>query len=184
MKMQIGIVTAKFNSDITFKLEEGAIHYLQSLADVAQVQIWAVRVPGAIEIPLACDALLGKGCDGVIALGAVIRGDTAHFEYVVQSVERGLTDLSLRTKKPIGCGVLTVNTMDQAVQRAGGAHGNKGEEAAQAVVEMVTLLRRIRKSKRQEMLDVNLGSLTGTHSAEVKLHARKKSSRDAINRSN
>lgn len=145
MKLKIGIVTSRFNEEITEALEEGAIHFLDSLQDEFEVDVWSVRVPGAVEIPLACQALLNRGCQGVVALGAVIRGDTPHFDYVCSSVERGLTHLMLETGKPIGFGVLTTENWEQAKARAGGQHGNKGTETAQCVVEMVGLLAQLNK---------------------------------------
>lgn len=134
--LKIGVVTARFNSEVTEKLEEGAISYLEN----CDVEIMAVKVPGAVEIPLACQALLNAGCAGVVALGAVIRGDTSHYDYVCNSVERGITALMLQHNAPIGFGVLTTENDEQAMERAGGKHGNKGEEAAQVVMEMVGLL--------------------------------------------
>lgn len=145
MKLKIGVVTSRFNEEITEALEEGAIHFLDSLKDEVEIDVWSVRVPGAVEIPLACQALLNRGCQGVVALGAVIRGDTPHFDYVCTSVERGLTHLMLETGKPVGFGVLTTENWEQAKARAGGQHGNKGAETAQCVVEMVGLLTQLNK---------------------------------------
>lgn len=105
------------------------------------LEILEVKVPGAVEIPLTCQALFDQGCDGVVALGAVIRGETAHFDYVCNSVERGVTELMLKYGRPIGFGVLTVDTDEQAQDRVGGKHGHKGEEAAQVTYEMIELLR-------------------------------------------
>lgn len=138
-KLKIGIVTARFNSEITEKLEEGAISYLED--QDMHIEILAVRVPGAVEIPLAAQALLDQKCDGVVTLGAVIRGDTSHYDYVCNSVETGVTRLILDYKKPIGFGVLTTENEEQAFERAGGKHGNKGAEAAQVVLEMIGLLK-------------------------------------------
>src|SRR5690606_38585150 len=98
-----------------------------------------VRVPGAVEIPLAAAQLLEKGYDGVVALGAVIRGETSHYDYVCQSVERGCSELMLKTKKPVVFGVLTTDNEDQAEARVGGAHGHKGRDAAEVIVEMLNL---------------------------------------------
>ncbi len=135
-QLKIGVVTSRFNSEITERLEEGAISYLETCG----AEILAVRVPGAVEIPLAAQALLDKGCDGVVVCGAVIRGDTSHYDLVCNSVERGITQLMLVYKKPIGFGVITTENDEQAEARAGGKHGNKGEEAAQVTVEMIGLL--------------------------------------------
>ncbi len=147
MKLKIGVVTSRFNSEVTEKLEEGALDFLRSLTDSADIDVLAVRVPGAVEIPLAAQALLDQRCDGVVALGAVIRGETSHYDYVCNSVERGVTELMLRYKKPIGFGVLTTENDEQAMERAGGKHGNKGAESAQVVVEMIGLLRELKKAK-------------------------------------
>ncbi len=142
--MLIGVVTAKFNSEFTFELEKGAIATLKK-AGLTDKQIWSIRVPGAVEIPLATKALFDQGCDGVITLGAVIRGDTAHFDYVCQSVERGVTHLMLEYGKPIGFGVLTTENEEQAQERTTGSHGNKGSEAAEVVLEMLNLLTQLKK---------------------------------------
>lgn len=142
-RIKVGVVTSRFNEDVTFKLEEGAISRLEQ----ADIDILTVRVPGAVEIPLACKALLDVGCDGVVACGAVIRGDTSHYDLVCNSVERGVTQLMLETGKPIGFGVITTENDEQAFDRAGGKHGNKGEEAAQVTLEMIGLLHEISKSK-------------------------------------
>jgi 6,7-dimethyl-8-ribityllumazine synthase len=103
-----------------------------------------VRVPGAYEMALAVDKLAAsRRCDGIIALGAVIRGATPHFDYVAGECVRGLSAASQKHGVPVGFGVLTVDTIEQAIERAGTKAGNKGEEAALAVIEMVNLLRRI-----------------------------------------
>jgi 6,7-dimethyl-8-ribityllumazine synthase len=140
--LRIGVVTARFNSEVTYKLEEGAIRQLREMG-VPQDDMICVRVPGAFEVPLAAKALLDNGCDGVVALGAVIRGETSHYDYVCTSVERGCTELQLRSGKPVGFGILTTDNDEQAMDRAGGKHGNKGAEAAQVTVEMVRLVKRI-----------------------------------------
>lgn len=146
-KIKVGIVTSRFNSEVTYKLEDGALNYLEECG----VEVLQVRVPGAVEIPLACQALLDKGCAGVVACGAVIRGETSHYDYVCTSVERGITQLMLDYKKPIGFGVLTTENDQQAMDRAGGKHGNKGAEAAQVTMEMIGLLKDLaRKSKSRK----------------------------------
>jgi 6,7-dimethyl-8-ribityllumazine synthase len=146
-KIKIGLVTARFNAKITEELELGALDFLDSLKDDFEVDIWAVRVPGAVEIPLAVQTLLDQGCDGVVALGCVIRGETTHYEQVCNSLERALTTMILEKKSPIGFGVLTVENMKQAKDRIGGKHGHKGAEAAQATVEMISLLRQLRQGQ-------------------------------------
>lgn len=141
--VKIGLVTARFNQEITDKLEEGALDVLEE----SEVEIYAVKVPGAVEIPLACRELLLAGCDGVVALGAVIRGETTHYDYVCNSVERGISQLMLELGKPIGFGVLTTENEEQAYERVGGKHGNKGTDAALVTLEMVGLLPELRKIK-------------------------------------
>lgn len=167
--MRIGIVTAKFNSEITLKLEQGALEELKR-SGLAENQIWSVRVPGAVEIPIVAQALLHKGCDAVIALGAVIRGETAHFDYVCQSVERGVTHLMLETGKPVIFGVLTTENEEQALARTQGPHGNKGQEAAMAALEMLQTLKQIRRGfKKAKASTVGKKSqLKGTSSSKSK----------------
>lgn len=140
----IGIVTARFNEEITSKLHVGAVARLKELGATDE-QIYAVPVPGAIEIPIVAQALLKQGCDGVIALGAVVRGETSHFVYVCRSVERGCSQLALKFGRPVVFGVLTVDNEEQAKDRIGGRHGHKGRDAADVVVEMIWLLRQLQQ---------------------------------------
>lgn len=139
-KVRIGIVTARFNSDITVKLEEGALETLEALG-VRSKNIRRVSVPGAVEIVVAARALLKSGSDAVIALGCVIRGETTHYESVVGVVDLGCTHLQLETGRPVVFGVITTENKEQAIDRIGGRHGHKGEEAAEVAVEMVNLLK-------------------------------------------
>lgn len=143
-QLKVGVVTSRFNEEVTSKLEEGALGYLETCG----VEILSVRVPGAVEIPLAAKTLLQAGCDGVVTCGAVIRGETTHYDVVCNSVERGVTQLMLETGKPIGFGVITTENDEQAMDRAGGRHGNKGAEAAQVVMEMIGLLNDVRASAK------------------------------------
>lgn len=146
--LRIGVVSARWNAEITDRLHEGAVNTLRELGCE---EIKAIRVPGAFEVPLAARALIEAGYDGVIALGCVIRGETTHYDYVCQSVERGCTELQLRTGKPVGFGILTVENEQQAFDRVGGKHGHKGVEAAEVVVEMVHTLRAISSVNRNEI---------------------------------
>lgn len=141
----VGIVVAKWNSFITDKLLEGAKEVLKNKGFEEQ-QIITAHCPGAYEIPLTTQKLLSK-VDGVIALGAVIRGDTPHFDYVCDAVNRGVIDLNLEYEKPVAFGVLTTDNVEQAAQRAGlkEGQGNKGAEAALALLEMLSLLQQIDK---------------------------------------
>jgi 6,7-dimethyl-8-ribityllumazine synthase len=152
-KIRIAVVTARFNTEITQKLEEGAISYLESCPDV---EIFSALVPGAVELPLVAQAFLEAGCDGVVALGAVVRGETSHYDYVCNSVTDGITRLMLDYKKPIGFGVLTTENEEQALARAGGKHGNKGEEAAQVVMEMIGLTQEIPAAIRTADLEMKM----------------------------
>ena len=141
--MNIAIVTSLFNEEITKKMEQGALKRLEEhgLKPYAMID-----VPGAVEIPLATKALLEKpGCDGVITLGLVIRGETAHFDYVCLAVERGCSELQLQYNKPVAFGVLTTENRAQAEARSGGAKGNKGEDAAQVVIDMLKVLGQIKE---------------------------------------
>lgn len=141
---KIGVVVSRFNEKITNALKDGALEILE-FAGLERNQIVTLQVPGAIEIPVACKALLKyQNVDAVIALGAVIRGETTHYESVCQSVERGCTLLALEFIKPVISGVLTVENEQQAVDRIGGSHGHKGKEAALAALEMIQLLRNLK----------------------------------------
>jgi 6,7-dimethyl-8-ribityllumazine synthase len=141
--MRIAIVAGRFNEHITRPLLAGARKVLeQHGADPAPVY-W---VPGAFEIPLLAKKLVERGdCDAVVCLGAVIRGDTPHFEYVAGECARGVMQVGLETGVPVVFGVLTTDDLDQALARAGGAVGNKGEESALTAIEMVAHLRAIAK---------------------------------------
>jgi 6,7-dimethyl-8-ribityllumazine synthase len=141
--LRIGIVTAKWNYPITSQLEAGALRALQEMG-CAPGKIKSVYVPGAFEIPLAVQALLESGFDGVVALGCVIRGETSHYDYVCNAVERGCSEVQLKLNKPVGFGILTTENEQQALDRVGGKHGHKGEEAAQVVIEMINLLRELK----------------------------------------
>jgi 6,7-dimethyl-8-ribityllumazine synthase len=142
--MRVGIVVARLNRDITEKLLDGAERRLRDLGATDE-HITVVWVPGAYEVPLAAKTLAhGRHVDAVICLGAVIRGDTPHFEYVAGECAAGIMRVSLDTDIPIVFGVLTTDDVEQANARVGGAEGHKGEEAACAAVEMVALLRQLR----------------------------------------
>ena len=137
--MRFAIVAARFNHDITEPLCAGAEKALQEhgAADIAVA--W---VPGAFELPLVAKRFAQSGTvDAVVCIGAVIRGETAHFEYVAGECAAGVTRASLDTGVPIAFGVLTVEDRQQAMDRVGGAEGHKGEEAAVTAIEMVSLLR-------------------------------------------
>lgn len=136
---KIGIVTSRFNEEVTQLLLEGALHQLKEHG-IELSQIDSVSVPGAVEIPLAAQLLLKSGCHGVITLGAVIRGETTHYDYVCNSVERGCSQLMMSESKPVIFGVLTTENDEQAMDRVGGRHGHKGKDAADTLIEMLNLV--------------------------------------------
>ena len=140
---RFAIVASRFNEFIVESLIKGALHCLRQHGAVdGNIEIF--RVPGAFEMPVAVDKVAAtRRFDGVIALGAVIRGGTPHFDYVAGECVKGVTAASVKHGIPVGNGVLTVDTIEQAIERAGTKAGNKGEEATLAVIEMVNLLRRI-----------------------------------------
>ena len=140
---RFAIIAARFNEFIVESLIKGALRCLrQHGADDGDIEI--IRVPCAFEMPVAVEKVAAaRRHDGIIALGAVIRGGTPHFDYVAGECVKGITAAGQRHGVPIGNGVLTVDTIEQAIERAGTKAGNKGEEATLAVIEMVNLLRRI-----------------------------------------
>ena len=141
-----GIVVARFNSFIVESLLSGAIDALKRHGGVQEESIDVIRVPGAYELPLAAQAMAANGdYDAIIALGAVIRGSTPHFDFVANEATKGLASVGLSHELPVIFGVLTTDTIEQAVERAGTKAGNKGAEAALSALEMVSLLRKIRK---------------------------------------
>lgn len=137
------IVVGRFNSFVVESLLEGALDTLKRHG-VSDENIRVVRVPGAFEIPLAVKRLAAqKKDDAIIALGAVIRGGTPHFEYVSGESSKGVAQVSLEYDVPVANGILTVNSIEQAVERSGTKMGNKGSEAALSVIEMVSLLKQL-----------------------------------------
>ena len=137
------LVTSRFNSFIVDALTSGAIDVLVRHG-AHHDDIHVVKVPGAYELPLAVQKAAATGrYDAIVALGAVIRGSTPHFDYVAGECVKGISSLSLKHEIPIAFGVLTVDTIEQAIERAGTKAGNKGAEAALSAVEMVNLLREI-----------------------------------------
>ncbi|MDO8705040.1 MAG: 6,7-dimethyl-8-ribityllumazine synthase [Sulfuricaulis sp.] len=141
---RFGIALSRFNSFIGERLLEGAIDALvRHGADAANIEV--VRVPGAFEMPLALKTMAAsKKYDALIALGAVIRGETPHFEYVAGECAKGVSQVSMQFDLPVAFGVLTVDTIEQAIERAGTKAGNKGVDAALTAIEMVNLLKKLR----------------------------------------
>lgn len=142
--LRFAIVVARFNSGITEKLLAGAQQALTEASAKSNRVFW---VPGAFELPLIA-LRLARGFDAIIALGAVIRGETPHFEYVAGAAAQGLLRVSLDTGTPVAFGVLTTNTLAEAEARAGGAHGNKGYDAAMTAIEMVRLGKPAKRKKK------------------------------------
>ena len=140
---RFAVVASRFNAEVTERLLDGAVTTLREHG-VPDDHVTVVQVPGAFEIPITAKRLAATGrYEAIIALGAVVRGETPHFDYVAGECTRGIGEAALAEDVPVIFGVLTTDTEDQALARAGGAHGNKGCEAALAGLEMVTLLRRL-----------------------------------------
>ncbi len=137
-KVKVGVVVSRWNSMITDKLLDGALKALNGNG-IAEDDITVIKCPGSYEIPLSVQKMIEhREVDGVIALGVVIRGGTPHFEFVCDAVNRGITDLILKHNKPVAFGVLTTDDVKQALERAG-ENGNKGGEAALALLEMISI---------------------------------------------
>ncbi|HOE13801.1 MAG TPA: 6,7-dimethyl-8-ribityllumazine synthase [Candidatus Saccharicenans sp.] len=138
---KIAIVLSRFNQFISGRLLDGALEALDKLG-VEEDNIEVYKVPGAFEVPLLAKKLAAKKqVDGLICLGALIRGDTPHFDYLSSEVTKGLSQVAIEEGLPISFGILTVETVEQAIERAGTKAGNKGYEAALAIVETINLLK-------------------------------------------
>lgn len=139
--LSVAIVVSRFNSRITEKLLEGAMDALRRTGvDEGSVEVW--RTPGSFELPLVASRLAGtKKYDAVICLGAVIRGETPHFDFVASEVAKGIAQASLQSGVPVVFGVVTADTLEQAMERAGGKMGNRGFDAALSAIEIANLLR-------------------------------------------
>ncbi len=140
--LRIGVVVSRFNEFITEQLAKGALDVLEQRG-CPHENIRFVKVPGAWELPITAK-VLASHCDAIVALGAVVRGDTPHFEYVAGGAADGLRQVSLETGVPIAFGVLTTDDMQQAMDRAGGKSGNKGSEAAEAAIELANLIKQLK----------------------------------------
>jgi 6,7-dimethyl-8-ribityllumazine synthase len=144
--LQFAVVVARFNSFVTERLLAGALDAL-ARTGCSESDIEIVKVPGSWEMPLVARELAArKRHHAIICLGAVIRGDTPHFDYVAGEAAKGLAQVAADTGVPVAFGVLTCNTLEQAIDRAGGKAGNKGFDAAMTAVEMADLLRRLRET--------------------------------------
>jgi len=144
--LKLAIILARFNGFVTERLLEGALDAIRRTGgDLAAVE--TIRVPGSWEMPVVAGELARqKRFDAIICLGAVIRGDTPHFDYVAGNAASGLASITAQTGVPIAFGVLTTNTVEQAVDRAGAKSGNKGFDAAMTAIEMANLLRSLRQT--------------------------------------
>ena len=141
---KFALVVARFNSFIVESLLQGAVDTLKRVGQVRDEDITVIRVPGAFELPLAVQRVaVSKKYDAVIALGAVIRGGTPHFEYVSSECTKGIGQVAMQQDLPVAFGVLTVDSIEQAIERAGTKAGNKGGEAALSALEMVNLLEQL-----------------------------------------
>ena len=148
---RVGIVVSKFNEFVTNRLLVGAESMLKQLG-TPEDQIQVVKVPGAFELPLAAKALAQSGrFDAVVCLGAVIRGETPHFEYISAEVGRGIGNTALATGIPVVFGVLTTNTVDQALDRSGPPECNKGADAVRTAVEMANLMKKLQDENSRQL---------------------------------
>ena len=144
--LRLAVVVSRFNSFVTDRLREGALEAI-SKAGGSEDEVDVIGIPGAWEFPVIVRALVRHGYDAIICLGAVIRGDTPHFDYVAGEAARGIADASAASGVPMAFGILTTNTVEQATDRAGGKHGNKGFDAAMTAIEMAQLLRKIKPQR-------------------------------------
>ncbi len=141
--LKVAIVVSQFNSSITEQLLQGALDVLRRIG-ITEETIRVIRVPGSFEIPLAAQRLAQRGkFDAIVCLGCVIRGETPHFDYICQQVSRGIGEVGLKSDLPVTFGVITADTLEQAVNRSGPKDGNKGAEAALSAVEMASLMKRL-----------------------------------------
>jgi len=141
---KVAIVVSRFNSFVVESLLEGAVDTLKRFGQVADDNITVVRVPGAVELPVVARRVAASGkFDGIIALGAVIRGGTPHFDFVAGECNKGLAQVALEFDTPVAFGVLTTDTIEQAIERSGTKAGNKGGEAALSLLETVNVLQEL-----------------------------------------
>jgi 6,7-dimethyl-8-ribityllumazine synthase len=147
--LRLAVVVSRFNDFVTDRLREGALEAIaQAGGSIREGDV--ISIPGAWEFPITVRALAGSGrYDAIVCLGAVIRGDTPHFDYVAGEAARGIADASAATEVPMAFGILTTNTVEQATDRAGGKHGNKGYDAAMTAIEMALLLKSIKARELQ-----------------------------------
>ena len=141
--MKIAVVVSRFNDFITSRLLDGAMDAITRSGGNAD-DVAVVKVPGSYELPITAKGLAAtKKYDGVICLGAVIRGSTSHYEHVASQVSKGLQSVMLDSEVPVAFGVITADTLEQAIERAGSKHGNKGQQAALTVIEMANVMKKL-----------------------------------------
>lgn len=141
---KVAIVVSRFNSFIVDSLVSGAVDVLKRTGGMQDDDITLVRVPGAVELPVATQKVAAKGeFDAIITLGAVIRGGTPHFDFVAGECNKGLSQVAMQYSVPVAFGVLTTDTIEQAIERAGTKAGNKGGEAALSALEMINVMREL-----------------------------------------
>jgi 6,7-dimethyl-8-ribityllumazine synthase len=146
--LRVGIVVSSYHADITGKLRDGAIAAFAA-AGGRDSHLTVVESPGAFELTVICTAMATAEVDAIVALGCIVAGDTEHHLYLGHAVAQGLTTLSVETGIPVAFGVLTVDSVEQAMERAGGAKGNKGEEAMSAAIAAAHVVRQLLKLKDQ-----------------------------------
>ena len=140
--LRIAVIVSRFNSFITQKLLDGAVDaFVRHNGDKNNLSVY--MVPGAFEIPMLLSKLAEKDFDGILCLGAVIRGSTPHFDFVANETAKGIAQIALKSKMPVSFGVLTTDTIEQAIERAGTKMGNKGFDAMVSLLEMINLYRSI-----------------------------------------
>ncbi len=140
--VKVGVIVSRFNSFITTKLLDGAVDaFVRHNGNKDNMTVY--MVPGAFEIPMLLSKLVDKEYDGILCLGAVIRGATPHFDFVANETAKGIAQISLKGKIPVSFGILTTDTIEQAIERAGTKMGNKGFDAMVALLEMINLYRNI-----------------------------------------
>ncbi|MBI1978234.1 MAG: 6,7-dimethyl-8-ribityllumazine synthase [Candidatus Omnitrophica bacterium] len=149
--LKIGIIASRFNEAVTKVMVEGALNELRRLG-ASETDLYVMWIPGAYEIPLACQSFCeSKKPDAIVAIGCIIRGETSHYEHIAQSVCDGLQKVALEQAVPVGLAVLTVETMAQALDRAGGKHGNKARDAARSAVEMARLIQGLKNREDKQV---------------------------------
>jgi len=141
-KLKFAIVVSRFNDFLTGRLLEGALDSLKRHG-ASDGDITVVRTPGAYELPVVCEKLATGDYDAIICLGAVIKGDTPHFDFVAQETAKGIAAVSMKHKVPVAFGVITADNLEQAIERAGVKHGNKGADAAVSAIEMANLFKKM-----------------------------------------